>query len=592
LIRTLKTLRTSFTSLALIVAALLSGCGRSDSSTSNVAHRARSLPTDKQRGEILVGTMDTLFNFQEQESRQALDLAVGRLNQWIRGQKVSGDWSPSPLVETLPADYQKSKWIEKLADTSFHFDYDGHFLLEAVWLSRIARHVGGDIATAAADSPDPLTSPLAYTTAEDPPELRLAARLFDWTIRNIQLETDDWPTSSQYKLPRRWHTPYETVVLGRGTASDRAWVFMILARQQGLDVVMLAVKPETSSETGGDLREWIPALVLTRGNNESAKTDLYLFDPRLGLPILALDAGKLATLREIAANDKLLRQLDVDSKTPYTMKSDDLEEVTALIEAGPGYLSRRMEVLENNLGGEQRVVLTAPVAALAEKLKSVEAIGPRVALWPRPYETAAARVAADERTRSMAAFEMAPFEQLRREIVESATDRKVKSRREEAAEWSGESREQKQRQRVPLGIGRLHQLAGNYSHEDGAVLYLNQAQYSDREQDEMFNAFFAQNRTGDEAKVIVAEARRSDSMAKLWLGQIKAEQGDLDTAVKYFTTWDNPIWKGAVAYNLARVYETQGRLDQAIKIYQEDESPQRPGNLLRSRRLRALADGR
>jgi tetratricopeptide (TPR) repeat protein len=566
------------------------GCGRSDSSSDNLtaAHRSKSLPTDKQRGEILVGTMDTLFNFQEQESRQSLDLAVGRLNQWVRGQKIVGDWSPSPLVETLPAAHQKSKWVEKLGDTAFHYDYDGQFLLEAVWLSRIARHVSGE-AAASADSADPLSSPLKFTSDDDPPELRLAARLFDWTIRNIQLEPDDWPTSSQYKLPRHWHTPYETVVLGRGTASDRAWVFILLARQQGLDVVMLAVKPDGTNNDAGQLREWIPALVLTRGENDSATTELYLFDPRLGLPILAPDGGKIATLREVTADDTLLRQLDVDSKNPYPVKAEDLKEVTALVETGPGYLSRRMEILENSLGGEQRVVLTVPVADLAEKLKSMEVIGSRVALWPRPYETAAARRAPDERTRSMAEFEMAPFEQLRRHIVESATDRKVKSRREESAEW-GAAPERQQRQRIPLGVGRLLQLAGNYSHEDGAILYLNQAQYSDREQNEMFDAFFSQNRTSEEAKVIVAEARRSDSMAKLWLGQIKAEQGQLDIAVKYFTKWENPIWKGAVDYNLARVYEAQGNLDQAIKIYQEDESPQRPGNLLRSRRLRALQD--
>ncbi len=280
----------------------------------------------------------------------------------------------------------------------------------------------------------------------------------------------------------------------------------------------------------------------------------------------------------------------MDSKNPYPIKANDLKEVTALIEAGPGFLSHRMAILENSLGGDQRVVLTAPASALAEKLKTVEAIGPRVALWPRPYDTAAARAAADDRVRAMAEFEMTPLQQLRRQIMESATDRKVTSRREESAEWSGQSSERLQRQRIPLGVGRLLQLVGNYSHEDGAVLYLNQAQYSDREQDQMFEAFLSQNRSGEEAKVVVKEARRSDSMAKLWLGQIKAEQGELETAVKYFTTWDNPIWKGAVDYNLARVYEAQSKLDQAIKLYQEDESPQRPGNLLRSRRLRTLRE--
>ena len=87
---------------------------------------------------------------------------------------------------------------------------------------------------------------------------------------------------------------------------------------------------------------------------------------------------------------------------------------------------------------------------------------------------------------------------------------------------------------------------------------------------------------GDAAPAIAVDLERT--------GISPVHAGDLDTAVKYFTTWDNPIWKGAVDYNLARVYEAQGNLDQAIKIYQEDESPQRPGNLLRSRRLRALSD--
>ncbi len=242
-----------------IVAAPLVGCGGNDNV---VAHRANGQLSDKQRGEILVGSMETLFNFHEQESRQALDLAVGRLNQWIRGQKAAGEWSPSPLIETLPAAHQKTSWVEKLGDTAFHYDYDGPFLLESVWLSRIARHVNGD--AAAADAPDPLPSPLKYTTADDPPELRLAARLFDWTICNIQLEPDDWPSTSEYKLPRNWHTPYETVVLGRGTASDRAWVFILLARQQDLDVVMLAVNQTESDNNAAEPREWIPALVLPR----------------------------------------------------------------------------------------------------------------------------------------------------------------------------------------------------------------------------------------------------------------------------------------------------------------------------------------
>ena len=75
------------------------------------------------------------------------------------------------------------------------------------------------------------------------------AKLFDWTIRNIALDRDS--------LDRTPQMPWETLLLGHGTAMERAWVFILLARQQGLDAAVLATyapgavgEPATVGEPG------------------------------------------------------------------------------------------------------------------------------------------------------------------------------------------------------------------------------------------------------------------------------------------------------------------------------------------------------
>jgi tetratricopeptide (TPR) repeat protein len=49
---------------------------------------------------------------------------------------------------------------------------------------------------------------------------------------------------------------------------------------------------------------------------------------------------------------------------------------------------------------------------------------------------------------------------------------------------------------------------------------------------------------------------------------------------------DGP-WTAAAQYNLGRAYEANGQLQKAIELYEDDDSPQRLGNLLRARRLKS-----
>jgi Flp pilus assembly protein TadD len=86
------------------------------------------------------------------------------------------------------------------------------------------------------------------------------------------------------------------------------------------------------------------------------------------------------------------------------------------------------------------------------------------------------------------------------------------------------------------------------------------------------------------------QMRRDD--AAFWMGLISFEQGDFSTAEQYFRQMtlepypDGP-WTNAARYNLARVREATGELPEAIKLYEQDKSPQRYGNRLRAQRLKS-----
>ena len=172
-----------------------------------------------------------------------------------------------PMTAQLPPSLRD---IPPLADADkMEFTaYDGFELQEAVWLRDLSNWARGN-------------------TLDD---RQRVAKLFDWTVRNIELDRNS--------LERTPQMPWETLLLGHGTAMERAWVFILLARQQGIDAAVLATtiaptgEPEASASGGkahgrlatapvpmADLRPWCAAVLI--------EGQLYLFDTALGLPIPA-----------------------------------------------------------------------------------------------------------------------------------------------------------------------------------------------------------------------------------------------------------------------------------------------------------------
>jgi len=479
---------------------------------------------------------------------------VNRLNQWARAQEAPAGWEPDPLLAALPEAARELPEMQGLGELRFTI-FDAFALREAIWLRDVANWARG----------------------EELGELARAERLFDWTTRNVQLEGN-----APDRLPL---VPWEVLLFGRGTAVERAWVFILLARQQGLDAAMLALAdPENPLKAP---QPWAVG-VLCEGQ-------VYLFDPALGLPIPAPDGialdddGQLAvqpaTLAQAAASEDLLRRLDFDASNPYPVRPANLEHVVALLEASPAYLACRMAMLESRLTGKQKVVLSAEPSAQADRFAAAEGVA-AVRLWTLPYDTLRARRRVDVATAGRRVFEAWPLFAI---------------------------------PGTPLYKGRLQYLEGRLSGPHSAAWYFQAArpsfeQLAEAEQaltqarieaakqqvaelpPEKREAALARvtREAGQQASLETAVFATAKQHASYWLGLTAFSQPNYPSAIDYFAertlgASPNGPWTHGAYYNLGRAYEATGQYDDAIEQYLVDTSaPSHMGSFLRARWLREL----
>jgi tetratricopeptide (TPR) repeat protein len=289
---------------------------------------------------------------------------------------------------------------------------------------------------------------------------------------------------------------------------------------------------------------------------------MYLFDCRLGLPIPGPAGQGVATLAQVAADDALLRQLDVDEMHPYPVRAEQLQKVVAYVEGSPPALSKRMALVESRLTGKRRMALTSQASTIAERVKKLPQVG-EVRLWTHPFEVVAA--------------------------LSKASDRQAEAL----------SREMYMFQAIPsLLTARALYFKGAYDGENGAKRHLLNARPSNRTIENW-------KMPAEMAKKIKPEARpqletmqaatmvRGKQCATYWLALIMFEQQDYAGAIEYlerFILKDDPRsrWATPARYLLARCYEAQGDRQRAIELYESDpKSPQADGNRLRARRLKA-----
>jgi TolA-binding protein len=277
---------------------------------------------------------------------------VDRLNRWIREQPPI-QWKPDAMLAELPEPLRNLPPAASLDQRDLGL-FDAYYLLEAVYLRDISLSARG----------------------KSIDDLSRAKNLFDWMIRNIQLDKD-----SPDRIPQ---FPWETIFFGHGSAEERDWVFVLLLRQQGLDAAVLAIEKDDDSPP----KPWCVAVRI----GDKA----YLFDLEYGLAIPGPtgfqknDRGQLditpATLDQLASDESLLKRMSADADHPYKVAADDLKNVVALVEASPAALSRRMKIVESHLPGNQKMIVSASASEQAERWKSTPGVA-AARLWQLPYET-------------------------------------------------------------------------------------------------------------------------------------------------------------------------------------------------------------
>ena len=515
------------------------------------------------RADELTKALELLEGMDQYNPSAAQRQAFLDINRWVVRQPDLDDWTLDPLAEQLPKYLYDVLRNTKPAELRFH-DEDVEYLLSHVILRDIARF-------AAERAPaDPLVEPWIAadgTLAEEQRrDLSLAARMFDWTVRSIQLsesrsevrrpkpaigprpqEPGEAKKEASAPPPLRagpgemFHAS-ETMLKGHGDMLDRARIFTLLARQHGIDVVVLAHEDGDYVEP----KPWICAAVIG--------TELYLFDMTLGLPIPRTDRAGIATLSYVHDNPESLSGLGTPEE-PYRVKAGTVRRVTVQLDAAPQALSRRMHLVERRLAGDRKMVLTAHPFELAARLRMFTGVE-NVEILRAPYVALRYRKA----LRNQIKKEKRTENPIVRELLV------VKSL-------------------PPLFRARLLHFRGRFDaqgEQPGAKSRYLACRPPNAALDQLSTP---ENRS--RLRVVAA----GKQAASYWMGLLAYDNTEFTVAREWLaelTLAASPEgpWAHGGRYNLARTWELLGQPDRASEIYEADDSPQSQGNRARAALLR------
>ncbi|WP_153558370.1 hypothetical protein [Roseimaritima sediminicola] len=406
--------------------------------------------------------------------------------------------------------------------------------------------------------------------------LRVASRLFDWVIRNVQLEPMQlpsppfsppaMPTGLEFDGAGYRQTNWETLWRGSGDALQRAGLFLQLCRHAGLDACLLGLPAE-------DQPQPVPWMcgVLIDGR-------LYLFDTALGLPVPGPDEEGIATLAEARGEPSVLRRLRVAGVFEYPYTHEDIQQCIALLYATPELLSDRMRRLTEHLLGDQRMNLHLDAAAVARRLDDVPGVA-GVRLWHVPLEAEAYQ-----------------------QTIEDALRDNIDLNRWYFGRWGLIAPQS------PLGKARWRHLEGQFDNDpqraiDGArVLYMQQRrpefELADLALDVQLQAEYDLQRLPRESEMQYQQRiagmqqvlRAAKRTATFWLALMHVEEANWSSAEKWLEdrVLDNPEavqWHSLARYNLARTEERLENWQRAEQLYKTDGDPQEQGNRIRARLL-------
>jgi len=418
--------------------------------------------------------------------------------------------------------------------------------------------------------------------------LQRAKALFDWTVRNIEIR----PETS---LPQQY--PWQTLLMGTGSAWDRVWIFMELLQEERINSCLLSVPhPENPQEEF----YWAVGVLID--------DEVYLFLPHHGLPIpgpgglvLAengeLDYEDIATLSQVADNDSLLRRLDLPNGK-FPLNADTAKHSTVHILAAPCAVSHRMKVFEAALDREQSMMLYVDLKEQRRLFGTIPNVD-KVELWKYPYRTMYEQLfAAELTTEQLVTFRNPNAKRMLREIkqmqdsilqMQGIQTEEANPSTAPSSHGKNDNTDQSLSEKTDFGLwsGRILYFKGRITGQESAAMSWQDARFSDSDLLELKNQpIFQLDPTME--KVF----RLATLNAIYWLGLASYENGSMSAAKDYWESRDiskrNP-WSNGVQYMLGRVAEREKDYEKAAALFEQAVAgPSAAGNLLRAQWLREL----
>jgi hypothetical protein len=195
------------------------------------------------------------------------------------------------------------------------------------------------------------------------PALEQAGACFAWVTRQMVLQQGrDEILPPQFALRR-----------GQGSAAERVFVFISLLQQltPQLDGCLIALPGKA-----GQVRPWLAGVLIA----DKDQGEVYLFDPRLGLPVPGPHGKGIATLAQLRANPTLLEGFKVpEDLCKYDVDAADVARAEILVACPMSALSARMRYLEDELLlGYDQIHLSLRAALLLRRFQQLKIGAARV----------------------------------------------------------------------------------------------------------------------------------------------------------------------------------------------------------------------
>lgn len=535
-------------------------------------------------------------------------------------------WERSKWLDTIPSVYQDSLWWKNVSDETFLYT-DAFHLQEQFWLGEVVARVRAESPGTRfaymthAGRPQPLTLEQVVRTGnaglspESAERLVLALKLFDWTVRNVSGDpfpevpspdaaadlavkplSEGRPWSSAGVLGAGYRNYiWQTLNYGRGDAWEQGHLFLQLARHAGLDACVLGLRDVAPTKllprvAHPDLVPWAIAVLID--------SEIFLFDPRLGLPLHHPETLAVLTLQQAMENPQYLQwhgltpAESAESDSAYPVRASDLKNVVALVDYPVECFSLRSQFLQRNLTGNDRVEVYFSPDEVAERFKAHPLIS-ETQLWALPLEIQLFR------------------ESIREAKLRATRDRFVMSK----LQW--QQRDESyfddftllRRSRVLYLLGRFQPDSAEITAD--CFNELQRMHYSDEDWKNIANnpelqkslgLYQASNQSAAEFRQALENQKaamfivRGD--AKMYMAMAHSEIQNHSTAInmlRHVEKFDvGGKWKRHTEYLEGRSQEAMKNYEQAIATYvelarqfREARSPRDNGNLLRARILRS-----